>query len=126
VKLRGRRRRVQPSDVRGPEFEVVKEGFSGHNLYSLFCVVVSHKNSIIICAIPLWRFVMQRATVTLPQDLLNELVTLVGAKSKTEAVITAVKDEIRLRKMARVKSMAGKMEFTATADELRHGDSRLG
>jgi hypothetical protein len=69
---------------------------------------------------------MQRATVTLPQDLLTELVALVGAKSKTEAVITAVKDEIRLRKMARIKSMAGKMEFTATADELRHGDSRLG
>ena len=69
---------------------------------------------------------MQRATVTLPQDLLTELVTLVGAKSKTEAVITAVKHEIRLRKMARVKSMAGKMEFTATADELRHGDSHLG
>jgi len=65
---------------------------------------------------------MQRTTVTLPQDLLTELVTLVGAKSKTEAVITAVKDEIRLRKMA----MVGKMEFTATADELRHGDSRLG
>jgi hypothetical protein len=69
---------------------------------------------------------MQRATVTLPQDLLTELVTLVGAKSKTEAVITAVKDEIRLRKMARIKSMAGKMEFTATADDLRHGDNRLG
>ncbi len=69
---------------------------------------------------------MQRATVTLPQDLLAELVMLVGAKSKTEAVITAVKDEIRLRKLARIKSMAGKMEFTATADELRHGDHRLG
>jgi hypothetical protein len=111
---------------RGPEVEVVEEGFSGHKLCSFFCVEVSHKNSIIICAISLWRFVMQRATVTLPQDLLTELVTLVGAKSKTEAVITAVKDEIRLRKMARIKSMAGKMEFTATADELRHGDSRLG
>ena len=69
---------------------------------------------------------MQRATVTLPQDLLTELVTLIGAKSKTEAVLTAVKDEIRLRKMARIKSMAGKMEFTITADELRHEDRRLG
>jgi hypothetical protein len=69
---------------------------------------------------------MQRATVTLPQDLLTELVLLGGAKSKTEAVITAVKDEIRLRKMSRIKAMAGKMEFTATADELRHGDERLG
>lgn len=69
---------------------------------------------------------MSRATVTLPQDLLTELMVLVGAKSKTEAVLTAVKDEIRLRKLARIKAMAGKMEFAATADELRHGDKRLG
>ena len=69
---------------------------------------------------------MSRATVTLPQDLLTELMTLVGARSKTEAVITAVKDEIRLRKLARIKAMAGNMEFTATANELRHGDRRLG
>jgi hypothetical protein len=63
---------------------------------------------------------MVRATVTLPQDLLTELMTLVGAKSKTEAVITAVKDEIRLRKAARIKAMAGAVEFSMTADELRH------
>jgi hypothetical protein len=69
---------------------------------------------------------MARATVTLPQDLLNELLSLVDAKSKTEAVITAVKDEIRLRRAARIKAMAGRMEFTAGADELRHGDHRLG
>lgn len=69
---------------------------------------------------------MARTTVTLPQDMLAELMTLVNAKSKTEAVITAVKDEIRLLKAARIKAMAGRMEFTATADELRHGDQRLG
>lgn len=69
---------------------------------------------------------MQRATVTLPQELLTELVELVGARSKTEAVLTAVKDEIRQRKLARIKAMAGKMEFTTTADDLRHGDRRLG
>ncbi|GAB7028521.1 hypothetical protein [Geotalea toluenoxydans] len=69
---------------------------------------------------------MARATVTLPQDLLTELMSLVGAKSKTEAVLTAVRDEIRLRKTARIKAMAGKMEFIADADELRHGDHRLG
>ena len=33
---------------------------------------------------------MARATVTLPQDLLAELMTLVGARSKTEAVIVEV------------------------------------
>lgn len=69
---------------------------------------------------------MARTTVTLPQDLLTELMSLVNARSKTEAVITAIKDEIRLRKTARIKAMAGKMEFTAEASELRHGDKRLG
>ena len=69
---------------------------------------------------------MARATVTLPQDLLTELMALVGAKNKTEAVMTAVKDEIRLRKAARIKAMAGKVEFTTEADDLRHGDRRLG
>ena len=69
---------------------------------------------------------MSRATVTLPQDLLTELMALLGARSKTEAVGTAVKDEIRQRKLSRIKAMAGKMEFTGTAEELRHGDNRLG
>ena len=69
---------------------------------------------------------MARATVTLPQDLLTELMTLVSARSKTEAVITAVKDEIRLRRAARIKTMCGKMEFVTEASDLRHGDSRLG
>jgi len=69
---------------------------------------------------------MARATVTLPQDLLTELLSLVDAKNKTEAVITAVKDEIRLRRAARIKEMAGKMEFVTQAEELRHGDHRLG
>jgi len=69
---------------------------------------------------------MARATVTLPQDLLTELLSLVDAKSKTEAVITAIKDEIRLRRAARIKGMAGQMEFVAGAEELRHGDRRLG
>jgi len=69
---------------------------------------------------------MARTTVTLPQDMLTELMTLVNARSKTEAVITAVKDEIRLRRATRIKEMAGAMEFTSEASELRHGDERLG
>ncbi|MFA5807838.1 MAG: hypothetical protein WC978_05650 [bacterium] len=37
-----------------------------------------------------------------------------------------IKDEIRVRKKAKIKSMAGKMEFAKTADDLRHKDERLG
>ena len=69
---------------------------------------------------------MQRATITLPSDLLDELVGITHARSKTEAVMAAIKAEIRSRKLKTIKSMAGKLEFTQTASDLRHGDERLG
>lgn len=69
---------------------------------------------------------MSRATLTFPNDLLDELMKSVSAKSKTEAVILAIRDEIKSRKIRKIKEMAGSMEFTATADVLRHGDRRIG
>lgn len=69
---------------------------------------------------------MSRTTITLPSSLLEELMSEIRAKSKTDAVITAIRDEIRMKKLERIRSMAGKMEFTMTADQLRHGDKRLG
>ncbi len=69
---------------------------------------------------------MYRTTITLPGDLVEELMAEVDAKSKTEAVIKAVRDEIRTRKKKKIMSMAGKMEFTLTARQLRHEDRRLG
>ncbi len=72
------------------------------------------------------RMCMSRTTITLPNSLLDELMLTIEAKSKTEAVIKAIKDEIRLKKTEKIKSMAGKMEFTKSADKLRHEDERLG
>jgi metal-responsive CopG/Arc/MetJ family transcriptional regulator len=69
---------------------------------------------------------MSRITITLPNSLVDELLNEVKAKSKTEAVIKAIKDEIRAKKREKIKAMAGRMEFTKTAEELRHGDRRLG
>jgi Arc/MetJ family transcription regulator len=69
---------------------------------------------------------MPRTTITLPGSLVEELMTEVKAKSKTEAVIKAIRDELRTRKKKKIKSMAGKMEFTMSASELRHRDRRLG
>lgn len=69
---------------------------------------------------------MSRATITLPNELLDELMRTVEARSKTEAVILAIKDEIRLKKIEKIKALAGSMEFVGTAEELRHGDKRLG
>lgn len=69
---------------------------------------------------------MTRTTITLPNALIDELMLTIEAKSKTEAVIKAIKDEIRMKKTEKIKSMAGKMEFTKSADKLRHEDERLG
>jgi len=69
---------------------------------------------------------MARTTVTLPQDLLDELVDLVAARNKTQAVLEAVRQEIRRRKRQRIRNLAGRLEFDLTADDLRHGDERTG
>ena len=68
---------------------------------------------------------MSRTTITLPKSLLEELMSELEAKTKTEAVVKAIKDEIRLKKMEKIKAMAGKMKFVKSADKLRHEDERL-
>lgn len=68
---------------------------------------------------------MSRTTITLPKSLLEELMSELEAKTKTEAVVKAIKDEIRLKKREKIKAMAGKMEFVKSADKLRHEDERL-
>lgn len=69
---------------------------------------------------------MSRTTITLPSSLVDELMVEIKAKSKTDAVITAIRDEIRMKKQERIKAMAGSMNFSISAERLRHGDKRLG
>jgi hypothetical protein len=70
--------------------------------------------------------IMARSTITLPSNLLDELVTVLAASSKTEAVMTAISEELRRKKIERIKTSAGDMNFDTEAEELRHGDPRLG
>ncbi len=69
---------------------------------------------------------MSRITITLPNSLIDELLTVVDARSKTEAVIKAIKGEIRIKKKKKILEMAGEMEFNKSAADLRHKDKRLG
>ncbi len=69
---------------------------------------------------------MSRVCITLPNTFLDELLRVVPAKSKTAAVVKAITDEIKAKKKEKLKDMAGKMEFTKEADELRHKDERIG
>ncbi len=49
---------------------------------------------------------MKRTTVTLPQDLVSALLQVSPAKNKTQAVISAVQESIKRRKLETLKSMA--------------------
>lgn len=68
---------------------------------------------------------MSRITITLPNALIDELLSVVDARSKTEAVIKAIRDEIKTKKKKKITDMAGKMKFVKTAQQLRHRDRRL-
>jgi len=61
-----------------------------------------------------------RATVTIEKDKLDELLKETKSRSKTSAVKIAINEYLRRKKIDRIKSMKGKMEFTMTAGEIRH------
>ena len=67
---------------------------------------------------------MDKTTITLPKSLVVSLMSLKKTKTKTEAVREAVKEEIRRKKLEEIKEAAGKIEFTESAEELRHGGDR--
>ena len=52
-------------------------------------------------------FAMKRTTVTLPQDLVDDLLEVTPAKNKTQAIIVAIQERIKRKKMEILKHMAG-------------------
>lgn len=69
---------------------------------------------------------MGRTTVTLPAHLVRQLIDLTGRRTKTAAVRLAVEEEIRRRRLERLRKAVGTLQFDLTAEETRHGDHRLG
>ena len=61
-----------------------------------------------------------RATVTIEKAVLDELVRETKAKNKATAVKKVIHEYLRRKKIEKIKSMKGKLEFDLTADELRH------
>jgi hypothetical protein len=50
---------------------------------------------------------MKRTTVTLPRDLVNDLMEVTPAKNKTQAVIVAVHEFVKRKKVETLKRFAG-------------------
>ena len=65
-----------------------------------------------------------RATLNIPDKLLDEVQALSGKKSKTRAVVTAMEDFVRRRRMDALISLQGKIAIeydweAAETEELR-------
>jgi Uncharacterized protein conserved in bacteria (DUF2191). len=61
-----------------------------------------------------------RTTVTLDGEKLSKLLSETGARSKAEAVSTAIDDYLKRRRIERIKALKGTLEFDLTAEDIRH------
>lgn len=61
-----------------------------------------------------------RANVTIEKDILDELIKETKARSNASAVKIAIRGYLKRRKMEKIRSMKGKLDFDLTADEIRH------
>jgi Arc/MetJ family transcription regulator len=64
---------------------------------------------------------IMKTTLNIPDDLIKEAMTASQSRTKTEAVITGLKELIRQSKIERVLSAAGKLEFSDEWEKARHG-----
>lgn len=61
-----------------------------------------------------------RATITIEKNILDRLVKETKSKTKVAAVRKAIDEYLRRKKIEKIKSMKGKLEFDLTAYEIRH------
>ena len=59
-----------------------------------------------------------RATLNIPDDLLSEVQKISGEKSKTKAIITALEEFIRQKKIKELIALRGKIQIEDVSEEL--------
>lgn len=63
---------------------------------------------------------IHRVTMNLPVELIDRVREKGGVKTRTEAVILALEDYLKARKIESILSFAGKLEFAEETAEARH------
>jgi predicted DNA-binding ribbon-helix-helix protein len=63
-----------------------------------------------------------RTTVTLEKGMIDELLDETKAKNKASAVREAVGDYLRRKKISKIKSLKGKLEFDHETAVRRHNE----
>jgi hypothetical protein len=61
-----------------------------------------------------------RTTITVEKKKIDELKDATGAKSARGAVIIAINEYLRQKKIEKIIQAKGKLEFDLTAEEIRH------
>ena len=61
-----------------------------------------------------------KTTLDIPDELMKEAMSASKSRTKKEAVITGLKELIRQKKIERVISSTGKLEFSAEWEKARH------
>ncbi len=62
-----------------------------------------------------------KTTLNIPDELIEKAMIASKSRTKTEAVITGLRELIRQSKIERVLSSAGKLEFSDNWEKARHG-----
>lgn len=63
---------------------------------------------------------MMKTTLNIPDDLIEEAMIVSKSRTKTEAVITGLRELIRQRKIERVLTSVGTLEFSDQWKKARH------
>ncbi len=61
-----------------------------------------------------------KTTLNIPEDLINKAMSLAKHKTKTEAIIAALREYIRQKKIEKIIEHQGKMEFDDSWEKSRH------
>jgi hypothetical protein len=59
-----------------------------------------------------------RATLNLPDELINEVMKITGEKTKTKALIKVLEEYIRQMKIKKLMELSGKIEIVDVTQEL--------
>lgn len=61
-----------------------------------------------------------RTTIDINEDLINEVMKKAGVKTKKEAIVTAMKDYLRFKKIEELKELVGNYDtFDLTLSDLK-------
>ncbi|MDI1471141.1 type II toxin-antitoxin system VapB family antitoxin [Thermodesulfovibrio sp. 1176] len=61
-----------------------------------------------------------RATLNLPDELINEVMKITGEKTKTKALIRVLEEYIRQTKIKKLIELSGKIEIVDVTEELEN------